>query len=194
MRALSLAAAMLAARLARPCLGFTAPRWGGLAPRFGPAAAARRRLTALPAAAALTRYDELPIAPFLKKALAEGFKYEAMTPVQAAAIPPALAGDDVIAKARGQLGGPSVPGHTFGRPFLFAPVHSAFTPRSLLRHSEVTPHALLVCPVFTRARPAPRRARARARRSASSSPASSARSPPPTPAPCASGATSACSC
>ncbi|CDF39563.1 unnamed protein product [Chondrus crispus] len=46
------------------------------------------------------RFDALPVAPPLRRAMAEVFKYDTMTHVQSAAVPVALEGADLLVKAR----------------------------------------------------------------------------------------------
>lgn len=47
-----------------------------------------------------SRFDSFPLAPESLRAISEGFGYETCTKVQAATLPPILAGKDVIAKAK----------------------------------------------------------------------------------------------
>lgn len=47
-----------------------------------------------------TRFEQLPISPLTKRALHEVLGYETCTEVQAAAVPPALAGKDLVCKAK----------------------------------------------------------------------------------------------
>jgi len=46
------------------------------------------------------KFSSISLSPLTKRALAEGFKYELMTEVQAATIGPMLAGKDVVARAK----------------------------------------------------------------------------------------------
>lgn len=53
-----------------------------------------------PAVTSQVRFADLPLVDPIQRALAEGFKYEFCTPVQALAIPPILTGFDVLARAK----------------------------------------------------------------------------------------------
>ena len=75
-----------------------------------------------------TRFEQLPISPLTKRALSEVLRYETCTEVQAAAVPPALQGKDLVCKAK------TGTGKTLG--FLI-PAFEALLARPVARGSRV---------------------------------------------------------
>ena len=75
-----------------------------------------------------TRFEQLPISPLTKRALHEVLGYETCTEVQAAAVPPALQGKDLVCKAK------TGTGKTLG--FLI-PAFEALLARPVARGSKI---------------------------------------------------------
>ncbi|KAH3758311.1 ATP-dependent RNA helicase HAS1 [Pelomyxa schiedti] len=71
-----------------------------VAPSIAAAAAAAATAAALSPKKPATTFEELPLCPETRRALAEDLKFSALTPIQAAAIPAALLGRDLMATAR----------------------------------------------------------------------------------------------
>ena len=75
-----------------------------------------------------TRFEQLPISPLTKRALHEVLGYETCTEVQAAAVPPALQGKDLVCKAK------TGTGKTLG--FLI-PAYEALLARPVAKGSKI---------------------------------------------------------